>query len=158
VFTLVVGVTFLPLEGQPMLLLAMSMPTIATLLMLLVVTRDGFSRRGWASLGVHRSGLKGLPIAFVAPAVVLGAASAVVWSAGAATFTPPADLDAAAWVVSLAQGMFQNMIIIGGTLALAEEIGWRGYPLPRLANAVGNKRGMRSLDSCTVCSICLSSS
>ena len=32
-------------------------PGIAVLVMLLVVTRDGYSREGWKSLGLHRLGL-----------------------------------------------------------------------------------------------------
>jgi hypothetical protein len=32
-------------------------PTVATLIMLLVVTRDGYRREGWKSLGLHRLGL-----------------------------------------------------------------------------------------------------
>jgi hypothetical protein len=63
VFALVLGITFTPLTGQTLLLVAMAMPTVATLLMLLVVTRDGFSRAGWASLGLHRAGLNGWPLA-----------------------------------------------------------------------------------------------
>ena len=32
-------------------------PALATVIMLLVVTRDGYSRKGWQSLGLHRLGL-----------------------------------------------------------------------------------------------------
>jgi hypothetical protein len=45
VFALVVGLAFAPLDGHTMLLVAMAMPTVAVLLMLLVVTRDGFPGR-----------------------------------------------------------------------------------------------------------------
>jgi hypothetical protein len=99
VFVLVVGVAFAPSDGHMLLLVAMFMPTIAVLLMLLVVTRDGFSKTGWASLGLQRAGLKGWPLAVLAPLAVLGIANAVVWNTGVATFTPPAGLDAAGWIV-----------------------------------------------------------
>src|SRR5829696_9962836 len=39
-------------------LLYMSTPTLAMLLMLLAVTRDGYSMEGWKVLGLHRLGLK----------------------------------------------------------------------------------------------------
>src|ERR671920_1893266 len=39
-------------------------PVVATLIMLLVVTRDGYSREGWKSLGLHRLGLNVWWIAF----------------------------------------------------------------------------------------------
>jgi uncharacterized protein len=42
-------------------------PTVATLIMLLVVTRDGYSKEGWKSLGLHRLGLNVWWIAFGAP-------------------------------------------------------------------------------------------
>src|SRR5215212_6828602 len=42
-------------------------PAGAALIMLLVVTRDGYSREGWKSLGLHRLGLKAWWIAFLLP-------------------------------------------------------------------------------------------
>jgi membrane protease YdiL (CAAX protease family) len=142
VFALVVGVTFVPLDGLTVLKVAMFMPTVAVLLMLLVVTRDGFSRAGWASLGLHRAGLRFWPLAILAPLLVLGTAHGVVWSTGIATFSPPAGLDAAGWVGGLASGMVQNIVFVALTFSLGEEIGWRGYLLPKLAAALGPRRGM----------------
>jgi len=36
----------------------MSTPALAVLIMLLIVTRDGYSKEGWKTLGLHRLGLK----------------------------------------------------------------------------------------------------
>ena len=44
-------------------LLYMTTPTVATMLMLLVVTRDGWSRDAWRSLGLHRSRRRTWPLA-----------------------------------------------------------------------------------------------
>jgi uncharacterized protein len=55
-------------------------PTAATLIMLLVVTRDGYSREGWKSLGLHRLGLSVWWIAFGVTLLITVAASAVVWA------------------------------------------------------------------------------
>src|SRR5438270_4142549 len=142
VFGLVVGLTFVPLDGMTVLLTAMFMPTVAVLLMLLVITQDGFSTAGWASLGLHRAGISAWPLAIVAPLAVLGISSGVVWSTGIATFVPPAGLDAAGWVTSLAPGLLQNLVVVTLTFSLGEEIGWRGYLLPKLVATLGNTRGM----------------
>jgi uncharacterized protein len=44
-----------------------STPALATVIMLLVVTRDGRSRQGWRSLGLHRLGLRLWWIAILGP-------------------------------------------------------------------------------------------
>jgi uncharacterized protein len=142
VFAFVVGVTFVPLDGDTMLKLAMLIPTSAVLLMLLVVTRDGYSKAGWASLGLHRAGIKGWSLAVLVPLAVLGTAYGFVWSTGIATFTPPTGLDPAGWASGLAQGIFGNLVIATLTVSLGEELGWRGYLLPRLAASLGSRRGM----------------
>jgi membrane protease YdiL (CAAX protease family) len=140
VFTLVVGVALMPL-GQIALPIAMMMPTVAVLLMLLVVTRDGYSRAGWSSLGLQRAGIKLWPLAVLAPLGVLGAASLVVWNTGVASFNPPL-LDAMGWVSGLSESAFQGIIIATFTFSLGEELGWRGYLLPKLAATLGDRRGM----------------
>jgi hypothetical protein len=95
VFVLVVGVTLAPLGGPATLMVAMLMPALATVLMLLVVTRDGYSVSGWASLGLHRAGVSVWPLAVLGPLAVIGVAYSIVWSTGVATFTQPEGLDAA---------------------------------------------------------------
>lgn len=64
-------------------------PTVAALIMLLVVTRDGYSKEGWKSLGLHRLGLNVWWIAFGATFLITVAASAVVWATPLASFTMP---------------------------------------------------------------------
>jgi CAAX protease family protein len=64
-----------------------------------------------------------------------------VWATGIATYKDP-GLDAAGWTIGLAQGIFGNVVIATLTFSIAEEIGWRGYLLPRFAAALGNRRGM----------------
>jgi membrane protease YdiL (CAAX protease family) len=139
-FALVTGLSFLPLANV-IPLLAMFLPTVTVLLMLLVVTRDGYTRAGWAELGLHRLGLRTWPLAVLAPVAVLGTASVIVWSSGLAAFAPP-DLDALGWLAGVGQGFLNNAIFAMFTFSLGEEIGWRGYMLPKLARSLGNRRGM----------------
>jgi hypothetical protein len=66
-------------------------PTVAALIMLLVVTRDGYSKEGWKSLGLHRLGLNVWWIAFGATLLITVAASAIVWATPLASFVVPED-------------------------------------------------------------------
>ncbi|MGW4213391.1 CPBP family intramembrane glutamic endopeptidase [Lentzea sp. NPDC004789] len=105
------------------LILAVS-PLLVVLLMLLVLTREGYGREGWRRLGMGRLGLRDWPLAIATTAGVCVVATAAVVALGFARFSaPPSD-----WV--------QNVValcITGPILAFAEEIGWRGYLQPRLA-------------------------
>src|SRR5919106_3412184 len=64
-------------------------PTVAALIMLLVVTREGYSREGWKVLGLHRLGLSVWWIAFGLTLIITVAASAVVWATPLASFVMP---------------------------------------------------------------------
>jgi len=65
-------------------------PTVATLVMLIVFTRDGYSKEeGWKSLGLHRLGLNVWWIAFGATLLITVAASVVVWATSLASFVVP---------------------------------------------------------------------
>jgi uncharacterized protein len=55
-------------------------PGIAVLVMLVVVTRDGYSREGWKSLGLHRLGLSVWWIAILAGLLISVIAAAIVWA------------------------------------------------------------------------------
>src|SRR5918993_3273570 len=66
-------------------------PTVAALIMLLVVTRDGYSKEGWKSLGLHRLGLNVWWIAFGGTLLITVAASAIVWATPLASFVVPED-------------------------------------------------------------------
>src|SRR5215216_4710532 len=67
-------------------------PGIAVLVMLLVVTRDGFSKEGWKSLGLHRLGLSVWWIAFLAAFLIGVIATAIVWATPLASFVMPDNL------------------------------------------------------------------
>jgi membrane protease YdiL (CAAX protease family) len=141
VLMLAIAITFVPLDGDTIARTSMFIPIVVVLLMLLVVTRDGHSATGWASLGLHRLGVKGWPVAVLVPVVVLGAAYAFLWATGIAAYKDP-GLDASGWAVGLGQGILGNLVLATLTFSLAEEIGWRGYLLPKLAVAFGTISAM----------------
>jgi membrane protease YdiL (CAAX protease family) len=118
---------------------AMLTPLAAVLLMLFVVTRDGYARGGLESLGLHRLGLRAWPVAILVPLAVLGVAYGVVWATGLANFAMPealveqgAGVGVPLWLWVPIATIVGPMLTLGLVLSLGEELGWRGYLLPRL--------------------------
>jgi membrane protease YdiL (CAAX protease family) len=104
-------------------------PLAAVLLMLLAVTRDGYTRAGWLTLGMHRLGWQQWGLAVLVPLLVLGCTYGVVWGTGMGRLTLPTT----GWPLVI-DGLTPVVISVLLSLAAAfgEEIGWRGYLLPHL--------------------------
>ena len=111
-------------------------PTVAALIMLLVVTRDGYTKEGWKSLGLHRPGLSVWWIAFGATLVITVAALVIVWATPLASFVAPES-----GIVNTVLGFLIQAVILACSFALAEEIGMRGYLLPKLLS-LGRTRSL----------------
>ena len=110
---------------------AMLTPAVATLLMLLLITRDGWTRQGWASLGLHRLGLRLWPVAILVPILIVAAGAVVVVATDAAHWQAPEQAnDYPVW--TMPAFLLANIAYASVTVTLTEEIGWRGYLLPRL--------------------------
>jgi membrane protease YdiL (CAAX protease family) len=95
--------------------------------MLLVVTREGYSKEGWKSLGLHRLGLSVWWIAFGVTSLITLAATAIVWATPLASFVVPEG----GLLATLVDFLFK-VALFTPTFTLGEEIGWRGYLLPKL--------------------------
>ena len=102
-------------------------PTVAALIMLLVITREGYSREGWKVLGLHRLGLSVWWIAFGLTLLITVAASAVVWATPLASFVVPEN-----GIIDSLLSFLIQVVLFTLTFALLEEIGIRGYLLPKL--------------------------
>lgn len=107
------------------LILAVS-PLIMTLLMMFVVTRDGYTRDGWRAIGLASLRLRWWPVTLLVTAGVSALSFAGAVGLGLASFTVTPE--AGANLVSLC--------ISGPILAFAEEVGWRGYLQSHLAQRV----------------------
>jgi uncharacterized protein len=102
--------------------LYMLTPALAALVMLLVITRDGFSKEGWKGLGLHRLGLRVWWIAIGVVFLTNLGATAIVWATPLASFVMPEG--------GLGNPLLQFLIAVVFltlTFALGEELGWRGY-------------------------------
>src|SRR5215213_8654739 len=112
-------------------------PTVAALIMLLVVTREGYSREGWKSLGLHRLGLNVWWIASGVTLLITVAASAIVWATPLASFVVPEG----GIINSVVINFLLQFVILVFTFSLGEEIGMRGYLQPRLMS-LGRTRAL----------------
>jgi membrane protease YdiL (CAAX protease family) len=108
-------------------------PTIAVLLMQLVVTRDGYSRASWTKLGLHRPGLHGWGMALFVPLLVVGTIYGLAWGTGIAALGGRHPLNGSG-IVGLALSLLLTIVVNILVASVGEEIGWRGYLFPRLLN------------------------
>ncbi|TYP79359.1 type II CAAX endopeptidase family protein [Paenibacillus methanolicus] len=137
--SLLLGIAFASIPGISGFLYMMT-PTLAALIMMLVVTRDGYSHKDWRKLGLHKLGLRGWLPALIIPIVPLALGYGTVWALGMVELDVPTDFQGFEWEVVPAVLIFA---LIKGTLfeSLGEELGWRGYLLPRLMG-IGERKAM----------------
>ena len=115
-------------------------PVVATLILLLVVTRDGYSREGWKSLGLHRLGLSVWWIAFGVSLLISVVAAAIMWATPLASFVVP-EGGILMGVLNAAIKLLLQVCVVALPFMLSEEIGMRGYLQPRLMS-LGRRRAL----------------
>jgi CAAX protease family protein len=125
-----------PIFGERVAVITMFTSLLAVLLMLLVVTRDGYTKAGWAALGLHRAGFRAWGFALLVPFLILGFTYSVVWATGLGAFSVPAG----SVPIELLFDLVASIVIVS-LFAFVEEIGWRGYLLPHLSS-IGRGRAL----------------
>lgn len=126
---LAVAVAFtVPWIGEASLPVTMLTPTIAALIMLTLVVPEGGFRKVLSLLGLDRAGLKVWPLAIAGPAAIHLIGLTILSFAGLAVFVAPQITGS----VGFAIFKILSGLVIGTLFALGEEMGWRGYMLPRL--------------------------
>jgi uncharacterized protein len=107
-------------------LLSIFAPVTAVALTILITLPRGQRRATWAGVGFGVPAWRGLVLAVVVPAVVVGLSFGVAAAIGVISFPTPGP--------GLALGALQAVVttLIFAVVFLGEEIGWRGFLLLRL--------------------------
>jgi membrane protease YdiL (CAAX protease family) len=136
-FSLALGIAVaMPHAGINKLLSAFA-PVVAVLIITFTTTARGKRRELWGSFGLGRSGKRVWAFALVVPMLLAGSAYAVAIAVGVADLRHIhlTSSGAADWTLNL----FVSLAFMS-VLFLAEEIGWRGYLLPRIQQLTSRRR------------------
>jgi uncharacterized protein len=122
-------------QSEMVILAHMLTPLLATLVMLFVVTRDGAKGDGNLPLGLTRSGHQMWGLALLLPLPILAISYGLAWASGVTAFAAPTD---SGWIPDLLINLVINFLIIT-LFVISEEVGFRGYLLPRLQELGGKQ-------------------
>src|SRR3954471_18876727 len=116
--------------------LSVLIPTVTVGILTFTMTPKGQRRALWRGFGLARAGFQAWPAAIAVPLVLVAGAYGAAVLIGAGTLDVNLADATALWISNL----FINAIVISTLFIVAEEIGWRGYLLPRFQQLTTKRR------------------
>ena len=134
-------------DAQINLLLSVAVPALTVGILTFTLTPRGSRRTLWRGIGLGRAGLRTWPAAFALPLVLVAGAYGTAIAIGAGRLEDVDLADATPdWVINLVIGL-----LIGTVIIVGEEIGWRGYLLPRFQQLTSKRRAAVVTGFCHGC-------
>jgi membrane protease YdiL (CAAX protease family) len=116
-------------------LLSILVPTVSVAILTFTITPRGRRRELWGGIGLRRAGLRAWPAALLLPLLLCAGAYGTAVATGVGHLDVSLGDATPDWALNLVIGA-----VIGTAFILGEEIGWRGFLLPRLQLLTGDRR------------------